>query len=82
MTIGIYSMKDLKVGYGPVFPEQNDNTAKRLFGTQMNAANSIQSFSPADFQLFKLGEYDTESGIITPCEPILLLDGYNVVKEK
>lgn len=63
MKLTIYSMFDrVSRSHGEPFVAVNDDIAKRRF-------NFIMSQSPMvaqDMQLFKLGEYDTETGAIVP----------------
>lgn len=64
MKLGIYSMKDALNGFMNIFPEQNDEMAKRGFLHSLKYAKSDSLFfsNPQDYSLYKLGTFDTESG--------------------
>lgn len=69
MIYGIYSMRDVKTGYLPCNVDVNDDSAKRNFDFAFKNANSMFANYPSDYSLYKLGEYDTDSGEITPLYP-------------
>lgn len=78
MVYGIYVMRDNKVGFlSPTF-DLNDDVAQRNFSYGINN-NNVMSFSPADFDLFKLGTYDNETAKfeLLPI-PELVVSGYSV----
>lgn len=83
MIYPCYSVRDNKVGFEPsILIDMNDATAKRGFGFQVNNATSMRNFSPADYDLFKIGEFDTESGIFKAITPEFICNGVNVLNEK
>lgn len=59
----LFSIKDVRSGWGPVYPMKTKGEAERQF---INTINSEQSgnlyLHPEDFDLFCLGEYDTITG--------------------
>lgn len=71
----IYSIKDVKAGFEPVFCRANDELAKRdfisafKFGSQ---PNRFQQF-PADYELWYIGEMNDKSGQIVS-EPQFLMN--------
>lgn len=67
MKYGIYAMKDAKTTFMPVQVDLNDDSARRNFAYAVNQPDSMLSAYPNDYALFKLGEFDNESGEITPC---------------
>lgn len=57
---------------------KNDAVAKRWFAQQMSKAND-----PTDYKLYKVGEYDENTGIITASpSPILLDTGHKIEDPK
>lgn len=61
----IYAVKDMRSKeFTDPFVESNDATALRGFSFAVNSGNGMMNYSPADFRLFKLGEWDSELGIV------------------
>lgn len=58
-----YTVFDRHVGYGFPFAQPNDACACRTFRIWLNDPSSELSKSPEDYELFYLGEYETETGI-------------------
>lgn len=77
MIIGVYAMKDALNGFMNVFPEQNDDAAKRGFIHAMRTAKPDTLFysNPDDYALYKLGEFDTTSGVMEVLPTPLYLVG-------
>lgn len=78
----LYSIKDTKIGFMNPFLNHNDGTAIREF---TNGANEINKNSintnPEDKQLWYLGEYDDQTGIIQS-EPKFLINANDVITKK
>lgn len=82
MTIGVYAVKDSLVGYGQLFSSMNDNLAKRTFSVVAGDETTEIGRSPNDFDLFKVGELDCETGLMTPCQVLVArATEFRVVKE-
>lgn len=64
MKIGLYAMRDNLSGFLAPFTEVNDQVAMRNFKFTMARENTVYNYQPSDFSLYKLGEFDTESGQI------------------
>lgn len=62
MILGIYSMFDSKTGFQPVTVSRNNDSAVREFAHAVKSTRSLMNTFAADFSLFKVGEFDTESG--------------------
>lgn len=73
MITGIYAIKDAKSTFMPCTVDVNDATAVRNFEHAVRQPDSILASHPNDFALFKVGEYDNESGVISPVFPPMLL---------
>ena len=80
MIKGLYCVRDYKVGYTAVITDENDAVALRAFKLALTP-DTIMYNNPKDFALFKVGEFDTDTGIITPCEPTLIDEVYNLISE-
>lgn len=83
MVTGIYAIKDAKSTFMPCTVDVNDATAIRNFEHAVRQPDSILASHPNDFALFKVGEYDNESGVISPVfPPVQLCDAAQcLVKE-
>lgn len=66
MTLSVYAMKDKHTGFlTPTF-ELNDQVAVRSFThALLNSPGSILGFAPGDFDLYSLGEFDTDTGLFS-----------------
>lgn len=84
MKYPVYAIRDLKSNFLPPQVEQNEDTAKRNFAFMVSNGNSnVYSFAPGDFQLFKVGEFNSATGTLVPVNPIeFIVDGSSVVGDK
>lgn len=64
MKYGIYSVRDKLTGYMNISLERSDALAQRSFGIIVGDSNSIISCNPGDYDLYRLGSFDTDSGDI------------------
>jgi len=67
MELGIYSIRDKKIGYGDPIILNNDLLAMRAFEQWVNSpeVNQANQFIE-DKEFYKIGKYDTTLGTITP----------------
>lgn len=66
MNQKLYAIYDKKMtNYGPPMPAHNDGHAIRLMTDFMSQPNSVFVRYPADFEIWKLGEYNNLTGEIT-----------------
>lgn len=75
MIISIYSVNDSLNGFGPLSLQNNDASAYRSFAEVFKDV-----YSPADYSLFKLGSFDTETGEIIPDIPTVICRATDFVK--
>lgn len=68
MKLYMYSICDKYTNYIFPFPAYSDQAAIRNFSVEINS-NPVAKNSPADFDLFKVGSFDTESGIVEAIVP-------------
>lgn len=73
MNLNAYSIFDSAVGaFGtPVFV-QNDLVAKRSCLGAMNT--DVYGMFPDQFTLFRIGEFDSETGSMIPCPPVSVIN--------
>lgn len=64
MVYPIFVIKDSKVGFMNPAVDQNDFTAIRNLRVAMSDDHSIIKLHASDFSLYKIGTFDSESGII------------------
>jgi len=71
----IYAIRDNAAAFFmPPFTAQNDNVATRLFIGSMGDSFTHRT----DFVLYRLGAFDSETGVIDVDEPTIVLRGDNV----
>lgn len=82
----IISVRDNCAGrYSPLALEQNIQTAKRGFRNAIindqNNPESLYFTNPGDFDLYLLGEFDFDNGIVDAIEPECIYKGSTVMNE-
>lgn len=82
MKYPIYSIRDNKVGFMMPTCDQSDSSAIRNFSFAINGKEGIMNYSPADFDLYRIGEFDDEKGTIIPCVPENIVSGVSVFGDK
>lgn len=81
MKYPVYSYRDLKVAFGQPIVEMNDQTAIRGFAYAINQNQGLMNFSPKDYDLYRIGEFDAEKGILIPEKvPVLVMSGVSAVE--
>lgn len=61
----VYAMRDTRVGFMNPFVEVNDSAATRGFENAILSGEGYFARYAGDFDLYRLGEFDTESGVIS-----------------
>lgn len=82
MKFGLYSIKDAKTGFMTPVVEQGDAAALRNFSAAVNHSDSIMYQYPNDFALYKVANFDTDSGIEPVSAPILIVDASEVLRSE
>lgn len=77
----LYSVRDVKLGFGTVFTATNDAVAVRTFASAVNTAGSILHDAPEDFSLCRLGEFNEDTGEVFGYLPSVVADAVSVRKE-
>lgn len=82
MKAKLYSYRDALVGFGPIMVESNERTAIRGFSYAINNATGTMNFAPKDYDLFYIGEFDTDTGAIAAA-PVasLVVNGSSVLSD-
>lgn len=70
MTYGVYSIRDHYGSFGTIFCHTNENTAKRYFGRIVCNSDTDAAFSPADFDLYHVADFDDQSGLVSVVTPV------------
>ena len=80
MKVGVYAMRDQLTGFlTPTF-ETNDNVATRNFKYALNRKDTLLYASAKHFDLYKLGEFDSDTGLFDSAIPELLVTGLSVIE--
>ncbi len=82
MIYGLYSIRDAKTAFMPLTVDVNDASACRNFEHAVRQPESLLYSHPADYALYRVGSFDTDSGVVTSFPvPIQLLDASSCFKE-
>lgn len=65
MKLGVYCIRDRKTGFMSPNVDMNNVSAIRNFEHACMRDDSLFYSHPEDYELYKLGEFDTDSGVIT-----------------
>lgn len=78
MITNVYAMRDSMQGFlQPTF-DLNDNLAKRNFTFALTRKDTLLYARKQDFDLFKIGSYDSDTGLLTSITPECILQGASV----
>lgn len=75
MTLGIYSIRDQRVGWLTPTVDRNDQSAIRNFQFAVMNEQSIFHTHCQDFSLYRIAYFDDQTAELTTFEPELLFDG-------
>lgn len=75
MIYAIYSINDALTGFASPTLQNNDAAAMRSFAEVFKDV-----FSPADYSLWKIGNFDTDTGEIIPDVPTIVCRATDFVK--
>lgn len=77
----LYAVKDVKSGFCDPCTQLNDAVAARAFDRQVPHLSDDLGIPISDFQLWRCGKFDCDSGMLIPETPELLLDGASILKK-
>lgn len=73
MIYGVFSILDDKTGFlSPALDEHNESALRNFHHAAMNV-DSLFYTHPSDYSLYRIGDFDTQSGLITACIPPVLI---------
>lgn len=80
MKIRVFSVFDTKAkAFLPPFFMPEQGQALRIFTDAVNKPDHQFHAHPEDYALYDIGDFDDSKGILTPCNPDLLITGLSVV---
>lgn len=83
MKFGVYAVRDVKVGFQSISVQPNDAVAIRGFESTVINSDSVLFTHAEDFSLFKLGQFDADSGRLIPLDlPVQLVDASACLAKK
>lgn len=77
----LYAIKDVKSGFSDPCTQVNDAVAARSFERQIPLLSDQLGIPLTDFQLWRCGKFDCDSGKVIPDTPELLLDGAAILRK-
>lgn len=81
MKYGLYSIRDVKTGFMTPVMEANDASATRNFYHSVQNTEGILFTFAQDFTLYRIAEFDAETGQVVPLVPIIqVADGAAAVQ--
>jgi len=82
MQLKIYSIRDSKSEcFTQPFFQHTAGEAERNFKTLVNDEKSTQNKYPEDFSLWEIGNYDDNTGKITPIEPHHVVNAVQLIQK-
>lgn len=70
MKYPVFAIRDFKTGFLSPTCEANAPAAVRNFEHACARSDSLFFSHPEDYALYRIGEYDTDSGVISPISPV------------
>ena len=77
----MYAIKDVKSGFSDPCTQVNDAVAARSFERQIPLLSDQLGIPVTDFQLWRCGKFDCDSGMLIPETPELLVDGAAILRK-
>ena len=83
MVFGIYCVRDVKAGFQTPTAQVNDAVAVRGFASAVLNSDSVLFTHASDFALYKLADFDADTGRITSLDlPVELIQASAVLLQK
>lgn len=79
MTYKLYSVRDKKSGFWAPRIEINEAVAVRNFSQMVNAGDTVINFSPNDFDLYCVGSFDDQKGLLESQVPEFVYSASDLV---
>lgn len=77
----LYAIKDVKSGFSDPCTQVNDAVAARSFERQIPHLSGELGIPTSDFQLWRIGQFDVDSGMLISGTPELVLDGATLFRK-
>lgn len=77
MIYGVYCVRDLLTGFMSPCVDLNDASARRNFAHSVNRSDSLFNSHPEHYVLYKVGTFDSESGVVSGVEHQIVTDAVN-----
>ena len=81
MKYPVYAVRDKLAGFGALEVSLNEQTMIRTFSARINNDSNL-AFSPSDYDLYKIGEYNVDTGEFKPVMPEFVKAGLDVYGER
>lgn len=81
MILNVYAIRDQYTGFLTPTVEGNDASAKRNFEHAMSNPQSLLYTHAKDYDLMRIGTYDTVTGEICGTLPVVVMSGSDVVRK-
>lgn len=78
MTYPVFSIRDVKTGFMAPTIDLNSEAAARNFLHAVAHSTDVMSSNPADFSLYHVADFDTDSGLFAPVAPPVFIVGASV----
>lgn len=83
MKYPIFTIRDHLEGFSPqLFASPNEQSAARGFAFMVSNNKNVMGFRPSNYDLYKIGEFDEESGIFEPEIAVKFICNGGSVNEK
>lgn len=76
----IYAIKDCLIGFWSPYVLDNDSVAIRDFAAMVNSEDPRIRSCRNDLELYRLGEFNEKTGVITPIAPEFLARGAALIR--
>lgn len=73
MIFGVYAVRDRLTGFLTPTTDQNDAAAIRNFQFACDNTATLMYSNPLDYELCKVGTFDSDLGVLSPISPIEVL---------
>lgn len=77
MIYPVYSVRDKLAGFGMPEVSLNEMTAIRAFSQKINE-NSVLQYSPSDYDLYRIGDFNVDTGEFKGIMPVFVKAGLDV----
>ena len=75
MKFPVYAVRDNKSGqFNSLTVAANDAVITRSFAESVvSGRDPVMAFSPKDFDLYRIGEFEIDKGVLVPLAPVVLI---------